>query len=216
MTKRIGKYHEIQIMNKRMRTDRGMETQLRITAYHEAGHAVVALLLGIEITEVFINRQQPDSGRVLFRVASLYPQHRRASWVDAPFRWARLLSFDQRNAVFTLAGPLAEAKLLGKPLRTLGSIGDLEVVHQLVRSTNTPSGQIHGVVDLGANMFFERTIRRTRRILSRPPVWAAVTEVASNLLSWHRLTSDDVAEMVQWAFGGCRQMGLFAGGRMAP
>lgn len=208
---------EVRSMNGMCSTNRGSTTHMRVAAYHEAGHAVLALMLGIRIVDVSIDHLRHGCGRVIFWVPSLYPERYRASPVVAPFRWARLLSNEQRDAVFTLAGPLAEAKLLGLPMRTIDSIGDLETIHQLMRwPASGGEGQPHGVVRTEAKPFFEGALRRTRRVLSRPVVWNAVTEVAQDLLSWRRLKGDDVAESVQRVLGGGRQMGLFTGGRRAP
>lgn len=190
----------------------GSRTYCEIAAYHEAGHAVAALLLGIRIVEVRIDHRRPGAGQTVYLVTHPPLERPREPWTIAPSRWARSLSREQRRAVFALAGPLAEARLLGKPMRTLGSIGDLESVHQLMRWPETQGGgQPHGAVRPEAKLFFEAEIRRTRRILNRPPVWHAVTVIAGDLLTWGRLRSDDVAGTVQWAMGGCRQISLFTG-----
>lgn len=190
----------------------GSRAHREIAAYHEAGHAVAALLLGIRIVEVRIDHRRPGAGQTVYRVLRSLLEGSREPWTIAPSPWARSLSREQRRAVFALAGPLAEARLLGAPLRTLGSIGDLESIHQLVcKPTERGFVFSHGAVRSGANEFFEREIRRTRRILVQPPVWHAVTVVAGDLLTWGSLRGDDVAETVQWALGGCRQMGLFTG-----
>jgi hypothetical protein len=102
--------------------------------------------------------------------------------------------------------------LLGKPLRTLGSIGDLEKIHQLMRKPEQRGDvSAHGAVRSGADRFFESEMRRTRRILGRPAIWRAVSVVADDLLSWGELSGHDVAETMQWAINDCRQMELFTG-----
>lgn len=195
----------------------GSRAYREVAAYHEAGHAVAALLLGIRIVEVRIDHRRPGAGQTVYWVLRSLLEGSRDPWTIAPSRWARSLSREQRKAVFALAGPLAEARLLGVPLRTLGSIGDLESIHQLMRKPPEKGFvSCHGAVKPGANEFFEREIRRTQRLLVQPPVWHAVTVVAGDLLSWGSLRSDDVAETVQWTLGGCQQMGLFTGTSNTP
>lgn len=190
----------------------GLQTHLEVTAYHEAGHAFVALLLGIRMVEVCIDRQRPGTGHTAYRASHMILGRSREPYTVVQSRWARSLTREQRRAVFSLAGPLAEAKFLGNPIRTLGSISDLEMVHQLVCCPDTQGNYPpHGAVRPDANLFFKAELRRTRRILSQPSVWIAVSLIAADLLNWGKLKTDDVAETLQWAMGGCRQMGLFTG-----
>lgn len=190
----------------------GVATHLQLAAHHEAGHAVVALLLGIQLDEVSIDHRFPGNGRTGYWRSPTGPVCYGAPVSAAPSRWARLLNAEQRATVFALAGPLAEARLLGLPLRSLGSIGDLEAVHQLVIHVLVPQGLApHGAVRPGADAFFKCEMNRTRRILKEPAVWRAVTVLAHELLCWGRLPGDEVAATVQWTLAGCRQMGLFTG-----
>lgn len=197
----------------------GSRAHHEVAAYHEAGHAVVALLLGIRIVEVRIDHRQPGAGQTVLH--SL--ESARELWTSTPSPWARSLNCEQRRAVVVaLAGPLAEARFLGVPLRTLGSIGDFESIHQLMcKPPEKGFVFCHGAMRPDANEFFKREIRRTRRLLVQPPVWRAVSVVAGDLLSWGSLRGDDVAETVQWARGDGLQMGLFTGmnamlGTVAP
>ena len=204
-------------MSRRKYTTLGAHAHCEIAAYHEAGHAVAGVLLGLWVIEVKIDHHSPGSGLTTYRDPHSRPGSYRGPRRDAPSHWARALSSEQRKMVFALAGPLAEAKLLGKPLRTLGSIGDLEAVHQLVRWPVTEGeDQHHGAVVPGADIFFKAEIRRTRRILNQPSVWRAITLIAGDLQAWGKLKGDDVVETVQWAMGGCRQMGLFVGINVLP
>ena len=197
-------------MPEQMPSTPGLQTHLEIAAYHEAGHAVIALLLGIRVVEVCIDHQQPGTGYTAYRASHMILGRSREPYTVVQSRWARSLTREQRRAVFSLAGPLAEAKFLGKPIRTLGSISDLEMVHQLMCCPDTQGDEPpHGAVRSDANRFFEAELRRTRRILNQSSVWIAVSLVAADLLNWGKLEADDVAETLQWAMGGCRQMGLF-------
>jgi hypothetical protein len=190
----------------------GAATHLQLAAFHEAGHAVVALLLGIQLNDVSIDHRFPGNGRTGYWRSPAGPVCCGAPDSAAPSRWARRLNAEQRATVFALAGPLAEARLLGLPLRSLGSIGDLEAVHQLVIHSLVGQGLApHGAVRPGADAFFERELRRTRSLLSQPKVWLAITVLAHELLCWGRVPGSEAAATVQWAFAGCRQLGLFTG-----
>jgi hypothetical protein len=107
-----------------------------------------------------------------------------------------------------LAGPLAEAKLLGTPLRSLGARRDLDTVLcllELLRANNEvtvvdPASAADPVGALG-----RRLRRQTRQLLGQRRVWHAVNTVAEALLSWETLEGDDVMETVSWALGPDRQ-----------
>lgn len=174
----------------------GARARCEATAFHEAGHAVLGLLLGSEIVEARVDHDCPENGFVQFR----------EPWQRPPRHWARYLTRTQCIAVLALAGPLAEAKLLRKPLRTLGAIGDLEAVLGLVRLPDEPRGS----VSPNANTFFRREIRRTRQILNQPAVWRAVTTIAHDLVTRGSLNGDAVAVTLQWAIGDERQLSLFS------
>lgn len=192
-------------MSKQEQTAPGARTYREVAAYHEAGHAVAALLLGIEVAEVRIDRYRPGNGTTLYRTGpSLWEGYRRPRSA-APSRLACALNRHQRVAVFCLAGPLAEAKLLGVSLRSLDATGDFEDIHSLMRG---PDACQHGVVSPFAKPFFDTAVRRTRGMLGQPSIWRAVTEVARELLLWDRLSGGELAETVQWARAGGRQFGL--------
>lgn len=190
----------------------GLQAHRTIAAYHEAGHAVAVLLLGFCLVKVCIDRHRPGAGQTFCLMNRSYTGRYGAARSSAPSHWARTLSEAQRQTVIALAGPVAEAIFLGKPLRTLGSIGDLEEIHQLLRE---PERQgfvpVHGAVRPGAKRFFTVELHRTRLMLKRPAIWRAVSMLAHDLLSWGELSGPDVAETMQWVFADFRQMGLFTG-----
>ncbi len=192
-------------MNAQTQQMSGSRAYSEVAAYHEAGHAVAALLLGIEIEEVRIDRNRPGNGTTIYRTGPSLWEGYRMPKSAAPSRLACALSRRQRVAVFFLAGPLAEAKRLGVPLRSLDASGDFEYIHVLMRGSDACQ---HGEVLPGAEHFFDTAVRRTRGILGQPSTWRAVTEVARELLMWGRLSGDDLAVTAQWARAGGRQFGL--------
>jgi len=180
--------------------------QCRLAAYHEAGHAVVGLLHGWRILRVTVVRDHPGNGRVLYNprsVDSLAP----AAGVSTAVASQAIIRA-QGHIRMLLAGPLAEAKLLGTPLRSLGARRDLDTVLcllELLRANNEvtvvdPASAADPVGALG-----RRLRRQTRQLLGQRRVWHAVNTVAEALLSWETLEGDDVMETVSWALGPDRQ-----------
>lgn len=96
------------------------------TAYHEAGHALAALREGRRVEEVRLSSSCPDSGlTVLDRGSDQRLFRSRDPDGDLIPRWHEMLQDRLADIRVSLAGPLAEAKLLNKPLRTLGAALDL-------------------------------------------------------------------------------------------
>jgi hypothetical protein len=77
-------------------------------AYHEAGHAVAAFLLGIKITQVTIDAGEDHLGQVT--VQNQFRTPPRGDWDITYRRRARL----EASVVFDFAGPEAESKHAGR------------------------------------------------------------------------------------------------------
>jgi hypothetical protein len=91
----------------------------QLAAYHEPSHAVIGLWLGRKARRVQIDPLRPGNGQVLFEpwsVLDIEPKNK----TSALLVWNHALSNAKTQAKILLAGPLAEAKLLRTPLRSLG------------------------------------------------------------------------------------------------
>jgi hypothetical protein len=155
-------------------TARNEANERRRTAYHEAGHAVMAFELGLSIREVTI--VPDDAGNFLGRVTGT---------PLGPDVMARFAEYDpdrhlvEQLIMFPLAGGIAEQELTGQ-VENLGDEDDLTNSFDLAL-------RVCGS-DEEANLFVEGLWERTRAQIQSPPTWAAVEAVAAALLGQQRLS----------------------------
>ena len=102
---------------------RGDAAHIRLTAVHEAGHAIASLKVGHYVPLVHVLLNDPGDGGT-YRV--------RHHWLGEPkqiadsIKWFQAKRGTEDEVFVLLAGPTAEAVLLKKPLRHLGSRSDYE------------------------------------------------------------------------------------------
>jgi hypothetical protein len=70
-------------------------------AYHEAGHAVAARVLGIEVCLATLRPDQVFAGHVTLGASC---------WLDSEDKWQQRMEMAEAHAKLALAGPLAEMK----------------------------------------------------------------------------------------------------------
>lgn len=175
----------------------------RITAWHEAAHAVFAFRFGIRVNEVVLCGAGPLFGYVHVLSPPLIEDH--DYWQDRPSEVTmRQLTLDtEQHALVYLAGPLVEAKLFGTFLRSHSCESDLAKCYRLCRLLDAYHRHLDAAYGLRVTREApgERASRlrlRTRRVLGHPRTWRAIKALADDLYAWSRLTGHDAADTVQW------------------
>jgi len=195
-----------------MRKLKNRDVNIDVTAYHEAGHVVVGLYLGCAIDEVMVDIDNPGDGITVYRpnfigkFSGISLNHRTALSL-----WNQVLQEHVKLAKISLAGPLAEAKILAKPLRSLGAKSDLDkvmLIYDVLENIRENLSQYADISDNYRQNFSAKLRLQTRRILNKPSVWRAIGDLAHDLIHWHSLQGNDIAETVQLSMARSRQLNL--------
>lgn len=159
---------------KKLRSQRPASWILK-TAYHEAGHAVVAEVLGRRVKFVEI-----DSGGGLMRTQSLPKFDLRRSPRSLGERWER-----EREAIIYFAGLIAEEGLTGK--RTLSGVGnDFDAVERILRHRHAREAEVTAY----GRWLYERSVS----ILQKN--WAAVERLAEALATVRKINGKTVRKLI--------------------
>jgi hypothetical protein len=151
-------------------------------AYHEAGHAVMAFVMGVDIDHVSIQADDTTAGHM-----ETDKDYWVADFADDP-RMATL-----RMHFCSLAGPIAMNLHLNGECRTaLGTSDITDILDTTLMLTTDDKVAADHLCDL---------YDKVREILERPDVWAGVQAVAKGLLARGTLSRDQVIEAVTKA--GC-------------
>ena len=127
-----------------------------LTAYHEAGHAVMALLLGRQVHKVSVRPNASRLGQCEFRKGVQRPSD----------------DFIETEILIALAGAAAEAHHAGEP-DWAGAGRDLRAVRQLA---------ILRAGERGAERLEKRLFQKATYLLADDQAWAAVERIAAELL----------------------------------
>lgn len=153
------------------------------TAYHESGHALVAIQLGAVIRHVTI---EPE-------------------WDDGPERYADIAiewkldhldtkEVEHRSIQIALAGPVAEMIYTGEPYHP-GFIGEWASDWQIAWQSAErlfPDGRRR-------LRFLEQVTADLHQQLNNTHYWAAISAIADELMAHETLEGDQVEEIVrQW------------------
>lgn len=138
-------------------TDAEIEHQRRVTAYHEAGHAVLALALGRPVDWVSIRPDRQFLGLTAFRKAVFRPSE---DWLE-------------REAIIALGGIAAEARFTGDYCWH-GAARDYDYVLELAKSRAGDGKKAERLV--------KRFLSKAEHLLDRPGQWEAVEKIAVELL----------------------------------
>lgn len=172
-----------------------MEDQHTITAYHEAGHAVVGYALGAVIEHVQIGGAEEDAG------GSIGPGWRRfgecrVNWgrVDPHADWQL-----QRELLTTLAGLVAEQIYSSVPTHpAFDAAGRGDWAQAWERSRGAfPQPELR-------MRLLEQFTATLRRRLTSEPWWAAVAAVADELLAHELLDAEQTEQTLGFWIGRLR------------
>lgn len=149
------------------------------TAVHEAGHAVVALVMGCPPSEM-IAFCHADGVNVDGAVTKIEPPPNAPQPTGInPVLTPAQKSFYTRFAVCKPAGMVAEEKLCGRPV-TVEEAGAVQDMQQLVGMVQLAMG----ITDKERGLPMCHKIKdMSERILSRPEAWELVGKIATALVS---------------------------------
>jgi hypothetical protein len=154
--------------------------RVELTAYHEAGHAFMAILLGAKVRSVTIDPDQDDG-----------PQR----FGDTQILWKRSRFSDQEFCVraiqVSLAGPVAEMLYSGDPYHP-GLVAewanDWSTAWELTETMfSSPRKRIE---------YLEAVTLQLYRRLDAEPNWSALASLADHLLAHETLEHDEVKDIV--------------------
>ena len=163
-----------------------MDDEETLTAYHEAGHAVIGYALGAEIDHVQLGGESDDElperfGECLVNWGQVDPQ----------------CGIQQQSELMTmLAGPVAEMIYIGEmlhPAHVGPWQGDWQQAWQHCASTFPDSKKRRRLLD--------QLIVELHRRISRPDCWAAIGAVADELLAHEYLDREQLADTLRFWVG---------------
>jgi ATP-dependent Zn protease len=154
-----------------------------ISAYHESGHALVAISVGARVRSVTIEPEWDDGPRRHADIQVEWPNARRADRKQS-----------EKLVLVALAGPVAEMLHTGDPYHP-GLIAEWADDWRL--AWEAAAGPYP---DERARLaYLERTTADLHRWLSRDDRWAALAAIVDELVAHETLEGDEVHEIVrQW------------------
>lgn len=182
----------------------GSKLYIKVTAYHEAGHAIAALYEGRDVLEISASFSRPGNGLCWSMNAGRNPYDVTMSPGAALAAWDHTLKTTLADVRIYMAGPLAEAKILGKPLRSHGAESDLKYCMAMITKLGSLSEFISSLVNIEqidpvALLNHER--QKVRRWLAKPKVWACVEFVAFALLVNGKVNRSELEYLTHLAAG---------------
>lgn len=139
-----------------------LDAELLATAYHEAGHAVMAAILGRNIQKVTIKSGQMQTGGVRLGVCELAKGRSRASQDER-----------EDEVLILLAGMVAESKFTGQYCKR-GASQDLRHAESILRDRAGNDSQLLRL--------HRRMLDKTEHILADPANAKAIELVANELI----------------------------------
>lgn len=187
------------------------KVHIDVTAYHEAAHAIVGLWHGWSIKEVMVSKVRPGNG-----LTKYYPRSRLGRISARPGNvkaaWLKILKNYKADICVSLAGPLAEAKLLHTPLRSLGARSDLEDANESFRRLKAIHERLSQYATLTEEVpddLLQKLRRKTRSLVGRTGIWNLIDAVAIELVWCSSLSGNDTARIIQQVVNKHGQYGMY-------
>ena len=154
-----------------------------VSAYHEAGHAIVAIHVGARIRYATVEPDRDDG-----------PQRYADIQVEWPIAELTEREFHEKSVLVALAGPVAEMIYSGDPLHP-GFVAEWAADWKLAWEAAAPLFP-HQRQRLA---YLEQTTARVYRLLDREDYWAALAAIVDNLLAHETLDGEEIEDIVaQW------------------
>ena len=203
----LGRVKALRVWNAALKGVEDQWKQLVRTAYHEAGHAVVARVLDQPVISLTIKPHGPTGsrGRVVFRDKA--PSMTVRLLVAA---WSRRRRDAKHYLLVTLAGPLAESMKSDETGNDSNSGGGgidndggdfadastlLEFLHPELRRVpigpDEPRSR-RDIIEESRKRLWDRAWNECREILNRPEVWKWVEAVAEAALTYETLDGNHI------------------------
>ena len=154
-----------------------------ISAYHEAGHAFMAIYVGARVRSVTIEPDRDDG-----------PERYAEIQVEWPIDQFSEREIHEKSVLVALAGPVAEMLYSGDPYHP-GLVAEWSADWQLAWAAAAPLFP----AERKRLAALEQTSIELYRLLDREDHWAALAAIVDNLLAHETLEGEEVEDIVrQW------------------
>ena len=187
---------------------KGSNSHITVTAYHEAGHALAALKQGRFVKTVEVSLINPGNGRTIIWLARKNPY----DLVRHPdLAWRHTYNNTLEEIFVLLAGPIAEARCLGKPIRSLGSASDyIKCISRCARlETLADYVSPYLTIDpVDTELLLNQARDKVKRWVARPRNWHSIEVLALHLSKFPKMDDEGLNYALGVALGNGMQMQL--------
>ena len=154
-----------------------------ISAYHEAGHAFMAIYVGARVRSVTIEPDRDDG-----------PDRHADVQIQWPLDQFTDRELTEKLVLVALAGPVAEMIHIGEPLHP-GYVAEWAADWKTAWEAAAPLVS----AERRRLAYLEQTAVRLYRLLDQEDHWAALAAVVDNLVAHETLEGEEVEDIVrQW------------------
>jgi hypothetical protein len=172
------------------------------TAYHEAGHALAALKKHRHVSLIKVSSHDQRNGATYMADAGKNPFDLAGNAGTAQQAWQFSYQVSVDDMFIFLAGPMAEAKLLGSPLKLLGNRSDLDRCMRLAISLKAKAAFAAGytsVQPINAAVLMNDTRALVRRWVAAPSIWRSIATVAKFLVEHGSVDAEQLFHLISYA-----------------